>query len=262
MLMCASAWAASSDTPPENPFPDVAASYLVEINGATVWEKQSSLRLPQASLTKLMVALLVLEKNNLHATVAVSDRAATESGKRLGLKAGEQFLTGQLLAAALIASANDACRALADANGGQEQFVQRMNARAQQLGMRDTHFINVCGHDAPNHYSSAHDLAVLAHEVLRHPEVLEITALPAAQIATLDGKHSYSFSSSNALIGRYPNAMGLKTGYTENAGTCLVAYAERGKDKVLLVMLHSKDRWWDASDILDLAFAHARAFSS
>jgi D-alanyl-D-alanine carboxypeptidase (penicillin-binding protein 5/6) len=257
LLLCSSALAAQPD-----PFPQVATSYLVEINGGVVWEKHPGLRLPPASLTKLMVALLVVEQDRLRSVISVSPGAADETGKRIGLRAGEQFRTGQLLAAALIDSANDACRALADASGGQAQFVQRMNRRAQQLGMRNTHFSNACGHDAPDHYSSAHDLALLAHELLKHPEILVLTTLPGARIATLDGKYSYSFDSSNALIGRYRGARGLKTGYTENAGKCLVAYAERGKDKVLLVMLHGNDRWWDAADILDLAFDHARAFPS
>lgn len=206
----------------------------------------------------MMTALLVVEQDQLRATARISPAAARESGSRLGLKAGDQFHVAALLAAALIGSANDACHALADFVGGNEaRFVQRMNQRAKQLGMRDTHFVNACGHDALNHYSSARDLALLANELLKHSEIIAITSLPSASIDTLDGTRSYSFDTKNALIGRYSGALGLKTGHTPNAGNCLVAYAERRGEKVLLVMLHGNDRWWDAVDLLDLAFDHA-----
>ena len=241
-----------------DPFPGVAASYQIEINGAAVWERQSSLRLPPASLTKLMTALLVAEQGQPQDVVTVSRAAAQETGSRLGLKAGEKFLVKDLLVATLIASANDACRALADALAGkQDRFVQRMNQRALALGLHNTHFLNACGHDAPGHYSSAHDLALLAHAVLQQPLITGLTAQENARIATLDGAGSYEFKSKNALIGRYPGALGLKTGYTPLAGKCLVAYARRGTTQVLLVMLKGGDRWWDAVDMLDLAFARA-----
>lgn len=255
LLLCPSLLAlAQSD-----PFPKVASSYLVEINGAPVWAKQSERRLPPASLTKLMTALLVVEHGQPQTVATVSRAAARESGSRLGLQAGQKFKVADLLAATLIASANDACHALADhIEGSQLRFAQRMNRRAAELGMHNTHFINACGHDAAGHYSSAHDLILLAHELLKHPLVIEMAAKTGAHISTLDGMRSYRFKSKNALVGRYAGALGLKTGYTSKAGKCLVAYAQRGKTQVLLVMLHGSDRWWDAVDILDLAFNHAR----
>jgi D-alanyl-D-alanine carboxypeptidase (penicillin-binding protein 5/6) len=255
LLLCQTVLAAAQP----DPFPEVAAAYLVEINGVPVWEKQTNRRLPPASLTKLMTALLVVEHEQPQAIAVVSRAAARESGTRLGLKAGEKFHVEDLLAAALIGSANDACHALADyLAGSQMRFVQLMNRRAGELGMRDTRFVNACGHDAVGHYSSVHDLALLANELIKHPAVTRMTAKTGARIATLDGERSYPFESRNALIGRYPGAIGLKTGYTPQAGKCLVAYARRGSTQVLLVMLHGNDRWWDAVDILDLAFDHAR----
>lgn len=259
LLLCSSASAAQPGDLPRDPFPEVATSYLVEVNGETVWERNPRHRLPPASLTKLMTALLLVEQGKLESTATIGRAAAHETGTRIGIKPGEQFRVADLLAAALIDSANDACHALADfAAGSEARFTQAMNKRAAQLGMRDTHFVNACGHDARNHYSSTHDLALLAHELLKHPEITALTARPGARIVTKDGKRSFSFDSRNALIGRYRGALGLKTGYTPRAGKCLVAYAERGKDRVLLVMLHGNDRWWDAVDILDLAFDHAR----
>ena len=255
LLLCHAALALAQP----DPFPQVAASYLVEINGMPVWEKQGNRRLPLASLTKLMTALLTVELSQPQTIATVSHAAAQESGTRLGLKTSDKFHVEDLLAAALIASANDACHALADhIAGSQTRFVQLMNRRAKKLGMRNTHFANACGHDMKDHYSSAHDLALLANELIKYPQITELTAKTAARISTLDGARNYRFESKNALIGRYSGALGLKTGYTPNAGKCLVAYAKRGDTHVLLVMLHGYDRCWDAADILDLAFDHAR----
>ena len=245
--------------PQPDPFPQVAAAYLVEVNGEAIWARQPERRLPPASLTKLMTALLVLEQGQLQDIVSVSPAASRESGARLGLKPGERLRIGDLLAATLLQSANDACHALADHVGGNEAaFVEQMNRRAQELGLRHTRFGNACGHDAAGHYSTAHDLARLAHELLRHPQVIPLTSQRSTSITTVEGK-PHVIANRNALIGRYDGALGLKTGYTAKAGKCLVAYARRDGHEVLLVMLHGKDRWWDTVDILDLAFDHARA---
>jgi D-alanyl-D-alanine carboxypeptidase (penicillin-binding protein 5/6) len=242
-----------------DPFPQVANAYLVELDGEVVWTKQTDTQLPQASLTKLMTALLVLEKNQLDDLATIRVDAAHETGSRLLLKQGDQFHVKDLLEGTLIASANDACHALADKLAGNEvEFVKLMNNRALELGLTHTRFQNACGHDAPNHYSSVSDLAILAHEILKHSEVIGITSKQTITITSLNG-HSYKGNNKNALIGRYPGAIGLKTGFTDNAGKCLVAYVKRDGHDVLLIMLHGQDRWWDAVDMLDLAFAHARA---
>jgi D-alanyl-D-alanine carboxypeptidase (penicillin-binding protein 5/6) len=241
-----------------DPFPQVATAYLVRIDGVVVWEKQAGKRLPPASLTKLMTALLVLEHDRLQETASVSWAATRESGSRLGLKPDERLHIKDLLASTLLQSANDACHALADHLAGSEAaFVKRMNRRAQELGLRDTQFQNACGHDAAGHYSTTQDIARLAQALLKHEQVIPLTSQQRITITTVEGK-SYNVSNKNALIGRYDGALGLKTGYTANAGKCLVAYARRDGHEVLLVMLHGQDRWWDAVDILDLAFDHAR----
>ena len=253
-LLSPSIWAAVQP----NPFPQVANAYLVEIDGAVVWEKQADIKLPPASLTKLMTALLVLETGQEQEIVFVGNAAAHESGSRLDLHPDDRFHVQDLLAATLVASANDACHALADhLSGNEANFVMLMNQRAQQLKLTHTRFRNACGHDDPDHYSTARDLARLAHEILKHPRVLQLSSQPNLSITTLGGRQ-YNALNKNALIGRYEGALGLKTGYTEKAGKCLIAYAKRGGHEVLLILLHGKDRWWDAADILDLAFAHAR----
>jgi D-alanyl-D-alanine carboxypeptidase (penicillin-binding protein 5/6) len=239
------------------PFPVEAASYLVQVNDETRWESEVGRRLPPASLTKIMTVLLVLEQYQPEEVVTVSSAAARETGTRLGLKAGERMRVGDLLAASLLMSANDACHSLADHVAGDEQrFVQLMNRRAGEWGLKATHFTNACGHDAAQHYSSASDLATLAGKALGYPAFVELVAKRALTIQSADGSRSFALENKNALIGRYDGAVGVKTGYTRKAGKCLIALAQRGGVKVLLVMLHASNRWWDASDILDYAFSH------
>lgn len=255
--------AAGQAAPPADPFPRAAAAYLVRINGSTTWARQPAQRLPPASLTKLMTALLVTDDYQPQAVVRVSARATRESGTRLKARAGERFRLADLLGAALLDSDNDACLALAEHLAGSEaRFVERMNRRAEQLGLRDTHFANACGHDADDHYASARDLALLAEAALQRAPLAEIASRATLDIATVDGARRYRLENKNALIGRYPGAVGLKTGYTPKAGKCLIAYARRGQTGVLLVMLGAPNRWWDATDILDLAFAHAGEYGA
>lgn len=242
-----------------DPFPKVASSYLVQVNGGLLWERQVNRRLAPASLTKLMTALLVLDNYQPQAVVLISAQAARETGMNLGVKQGQRFQVEDLLSSALISSDNDSCHALADHVGGDHlHFVQMMNNRARQLGMRNTHFSNACGHDAADHYSTVHDLTILANEALKYSEIVERAGMETAQIAEIDTGKKYQLHTKNALIGRYQGTLGLKTGYTPKAGKCLIAYVERNGVHVLLVMLHGNNRWWDAVDLLDLAFAQAR----
>ena len=241
-----------------NPFPQVASAYLVQVDQVALWQKQATRRLPPASLTKLMTALLVIDSTPLDSTVSISQAAARETGIRLHLRPGSRYTTEALLQAALLHSANDACHALADHVAGSEpRFVEQMNARAREMGLRDTHFENACGHDADGHYSSAQDLAVLASHALENAFIRSTARLAAASISSLDGKYRHQLTNRNALIGRYDGIAGLKTGYTAKAGKCLIAYAVRDRKQVLLVLLNAPNRWWDAKDMLDLAFSHA-----
>jgi D-alanyl-D-alanine carboxypeptidase (penicillin-binding protein 5/6) len=150
-----------------------------------------------------------------------------------------------------VRSANDACRALADDVAA--DFVALMNARAAALGLADTRYADPCGHDRDNQYTSAADLARLAEAVTAHPEYLRLARLPRIRVASAAGRR-FSLANTNALIGRYEGAIGLKTGYTSGAGHCLVALAERDGVRVLVVMLNSPNRWWNAVGLLDRAF--------
>ncbi len=243
-----------------NAAPGVAAAYLVRIDGDTVWADAADRRLPPASLTKLMTALLIVQDYTPDAVTTVSTRAAAATGSRLGLKAGERLRVGDLLAAALIGSANDACLALAEWSAGSEaKFVERMNQRTAGLGLTNTHFANACGFDAKGHYSTAHDLARLADEAMRATPIADLVARIDLRLTDAEGRRNFHIRNRNALIGRYRGAIGVKSGYTAKAGTCVIALAQRGDVRVLLVILGGKNRWWDAHALLDRAFDHAAA---
>lgn len=250
LLAAPKAQAAGSD-----PFPRAAAAYLIETDGTTVWTHQANRRLPPASLTKIMTALLVLERGQLGETVTVSAAAAAETGHQLRLRAGETWRAEDLLAATLIESANDACRALAEhLAGSDEEFAALMNARAACLGLKDTHFTNSAGHDHPLHYSTAADLAVLTRVALSHPLFRLLVATERLDIQPLNSKRVYRMQNNNKLLGHYPGLAGVKTGFTQGAGRCLVALAEREGVEVLLVLLRAPNRWNIASRMLDRAF--------
>jgi D-alanyl-D-alanine carboxypeptidase (penicillin-binding protein 5/6) len=240
------------------PPPSTAASYLVQVNGTTLWSQAEERRLPQASLAKIMTALLVLEQGRAEELITISKTAARETGSRIGLRQGEKLRTQDLLAATLLSSANDACRALADHLGeGEPRFVARMNRRAQELGLANTHFNNACGHDHPLQYSTAYDLAQLSEFAMNHRTFAELVKTVEIHIETANGQRKFRLENKNELVGRYQGAIGIKTGTTPQAGKCLVALAERGKNRVLLVMLKAPERWWQAVAILDRAFAAA-----
>jgi D-alanyl-D-alanine carboxypeptidase (penicillin-binding protein 5/6) len=239
----------------EDPFPGAGEAYLVKRDGRVLWARAAERRLPPASLAKMMTALIALERGSLEAVATVSGDASRAGGARLRLREGDRLRARDLLAATVIRSANDACRALAEHLGGSAAaFVEGMNARAAALGMRDTRFADPCGHDRPQQYTTAADLARLADAVMRQPEYLRLARLPRLTVRTVDGRRSFPLSNTNALLGRYDGALGLKTGYTRQAGNCLVALAERNGVQVLVVLLNAPNRWWNAVGLLDQAF--------
>jgi D-alanyl-D-alanine carboxypeptidase (penicillin-binding protein 5/6) len=177
----------------------------------------------------------------------------------MGLKAGMRIAVMELLAGLLVRSANDACLALAEHVAGTEaRFVERMNAQANAWQLGDTHFVNACGFDAPRQYSSARDIAALAHRVVATPRFASLVALPRYTARAVDGR-TFALTSTNALLGFVPGLAGVKTGYTNRAGRCLAGYAERDGHTVLVVLLGANDRWWDAVAMFEQAFARASA---
>jgi D-alanyl-D-alanine carboxypeptidase (penicillin-binding protein 5/6) len=258
-LLAALAIATGAAAAPEDRFPKAASAYLVAIDGEVAWARHADEPRPPASLTKIMTALLVLEKGwDEDARVPVSARAAAETGSRLGLRAGESMRAGDALTAMLLRSANDACVALAEhAAGTEAAFVRAMNARAKEMGLSGTRFENACGHDGAGHRSTASDLRRLAEAALAHPEFRSRVALRSATVRTTGGR-VFQVDNGNLLIGSCRGASGVKTGFTAKAGKCLVALAERDGVRVLLVLLDAPDRWWTAAALLEEAFDAAR----
>jgi D-alanyl-D-alanine carboxypeptidase (penicillin-binding protein 5/6) len=258
LVLAVACLAAGTARAAEDPYPWIAAAYVVKRDGTLLWAGSADRRLAPASLAKMMTALLALERGGLDEPVAVGRGVLQATGTRIGLKPGEQLRASDLLAATVVRSANDACRALAEHLGGSVKvFVQAMNGRAVMLGLADTRFADPCGHDREDQYSSAADLARLAEEVMRHAEYLRLARLQSVAFKSLQGR-PFTLRNTNALIGRYEGAIGLKTGHTEGAGNCLVALAERDGVRVLAVLLNAPNRWWNAAGLLDRAFAAAR----
>lgn len=235
----------------------VAGAVLLRVAGRVELAKSVDRPMAPASLAKLALAVVVMESDPLRrdALVRVSRIAAKQTGSRLGLRAGEKLKSSDLLAAMLIASANDACHALAEhVAGSPQKAVQRMNELAQRLGMSATLFKDSCGHDQPRQKTTARDLMLLADAAIAHPRLLELAGTREMQIATADGRRRFSLKNTNQLLGSYPGAMGLKTGYTPRAGPCLIALARQNGVEVLLVLLAAHDRWNSAARLLDAGF--------
>jgi len=243
---------------PMDRYPTAAAAYAVAVDDKLVWGKAMDTPRPPASLTKLLSALVALDHHwNADAEVTISDKAANTEPSRIGLKTGDRVRAGDLLTAMIVRSGNDACIAMAEHVGGStDNFVRMMNEKAQKLGMTNSSFRNPCGYDAPGHVSTPRDLLVLARAADARPEISERASVQHAQFRTLNGRH-IAFKNTNAILGKDPDVAGLKTGFTNKAGKCLIALAERGAHKVWLVLLHSPNRWPTATKLLSQGMAVA-----
>ena len=207
-----------------------------------------------------MTALLVLERANLNDVITVGPSVTGETGHRIHLRPGDRLQVRDLLAGMLIPSGNDAAHVLAvHVAGSEERFAALMNARATQLGMFNTHFTNSAGHHDPDHYTTAGDLLKLTRAALERPLFRELVSTVKYDIRTVDGKRRFKLENSNKLLPTYAGMAGIKTGYTPQAGRCLVTMARRGDTEVLVVMLRASDRWKLAERMLDNAFARYTA---
>ena len=225
---------------------------LKELNsGRVLYEHDAGKRMSPASLTKIMSALVILEKGQLDDLVTISPNAARAHKMHLRVKAGQIFRLEDLLKAMLIMSANDACLAAVEHVGGDEaQFVALMNAKAAALGLADTHFSNGCGFDNPDHYSTAEDLAALSVIALDQPIFRQLVREERAIIMPVSGHRAYILHNTNRLLGRIPGVEGIKTGFTSKAGRCLIAKVSQNGSDLLLVILNSKRRWNTATHLI------------
>jgi D-alanyl-D-alanine carboxypeptidase (penicillin-binding protein 5/6) len=217
-------------------------------SGQILAEKNAHQRLAPASTTKIATALVALQRGQLEEQVTVHESALIE-GAKMGLSPGQVVTLEELLYGLLLRSGNDAATAIAQHIGGSmDGFVEMMNQEAEDLGLADTHFVNPHGLDAPDHYSSAYDLMIIARQALADPIFADIVS---TQEYTFRGSR---LSNRNELLGNYRGADGVKTGTTPGAGECLVASATREGHQVLVVVLGSEDRYGDASTLFDHYF--------
>lgn len=219
--------------------------------GKVLFEKGAYEERPPASLTKVMTAYLALKIGDLQQVATVSEHAEETGESSLNLKAGDEINLENLLYAALLKSANDACVTIAETVMDSESiFVERMNLQAALLGCSNTHFTNTNGLPDENHYSSAYDLAIMTRAAMQNNLFRHIVEQPFYTVKWMD-QRQMRVKNTNRLLVEYPGAIGVKTGTTNAAGQCLIAVAKREEQEVIAVILKSKNRFLDAKVLLD-----------
>lgn len=270
-----SAWAnhepghvgADADSKKEKPIdmaPNAKSALLMDADtGTVIYEKKSGERHAPASITKVMTMLLIMEalergEIKLNEQVTISERAASMGGSQIFLEVGENMSVEDLLKGVAMASANDASVALAEKiTGSEEMFIQRMNERAEQLGMKDTHFSNTNGLPAKDHYTSAYDIARMSQELLKHESITKYTGKYQDYLRN-DTDNPFWLVNTNKLVRFYQGVDGLKTGYTSEAQFCLAATAKKDSFRVIAVVLgepNTKTRNAEVTQLFNYAFS-------
>ena len=247
------------------------SSVVIDVDSGTILHYDNGReKIPIASLTKMMTAIIVMEKvKNLDEQVTIDEEALLTDGTKVGcprsgyclderLHEGEKVTAKDLLMAMLLNSANDAAVALGKhIAGSQEGFARLMNEKAKELNLGDSNFCNPSGLDEDDCYSSAYDLARIAAYSMRYDLIWNIMKMPEAQISSCDGKYSHLLKNTDLLIGQMPNCLGGKTGFTYNAGKSLMLAAadpETGKHKIVAVILNDNNRWEDMAGLVNWTF--------
>ena len=223
-------------------------------SGRFLYEKNATERLPMASTTKIMTALIALECCDLEEDITVPKEATGIEGSSLYLKEGDRVNIGDLIYALLLQSANDAAELLAlKISGDIPSFASLMNEKAKDIGLVDTSFVNPHGLDSDGHFTTAKDLAILAGYALDNPDFHNICSTYKHSMAV--GDSIRTVVNHNKLITRYDGAIGVKTGYTRKCGRCLVGAAERDGIRLISVTLDAPDDWNDHASMLDYGFS-------
>lgn len=224
-------------------------------SGRLLYEKNGFERLPMASTTKIMTALLTAENCAMDEVVTVSPAASGVEGSSLWLEIGEKLTVRELLLGLMLKSGNDAAVALAEQTAGSvDAFVLLMNAKAKEIGMSNTGFVTPNGLDADGHYTTAYDMALLACRAMQNPDFRETVSTETASIPWQGHDWGRSLKNHNKLLGMYEGCTGIKTGFTKKAGRCLVSSAERDGRELVCVTLNAPDDWNDHIRLLDYGF--------
>lgn len=220
-----------------------------------LWEKNAHERLPMASTTKLMTALVAIEALPLSTVVEIPPAAVGIEGSSVYLCAGEHQTLEALLYALMLESANDAAVAISIAVAGSpEAFAEMMNDRVKSLGLKDTHFVNPHGLDDPEHYTSAYDLAVIAGEAFRNKDLRRIAGTYRSTMPLGDSDGARLLINHHRLLRSYDGAIGGKTGFTKKSGRCLVSAAERDGLRLISVTISAPNDWQDHQRLLNYGF--------
>ena len=223
-----------------------------------LYTKNENARLSMASTTKIMTAIVAIESVDLSKMVTVDDRAIGIEGSSIYLKSGEEISVHALLYALLLRSANDAAAALAyDISGSIEAFSSLMNDKCTELGLSDTHFENPHGLDAQNHYTSAHDLAIISAYAISNPTFKEICSTRKIKIDS--SLESRILINHNKLLSLYDGCIGIKTGYTKKSGRSLASAAEKDGNTLICVTINAPDDWNDHKKLFDFGFSQIYA---
>ncbi len=236
----------------------LAALFVDTDSGEVLYAKNPTQELSIASLTKIMTTAIALENRSLEDIFFVSERASEMEPDKMYLKSGEKLTLRQLLDGMFLVSANDAAEVIAEnTTGRREEFINLMNSKARQLGMNNTFFLNPSGLEEDNarQYSTAIDVAVMSRYLIKNfPEVVNISSQPHVYIAPTSYHQDYDMYSGINLLTTYPGVLGLKTGFTPEAGLTLVTLARRGNREVIGVLLGAVNRRDDAKLLLDYSF--------
>lgn len=235
--------------------PDVNAGGFVLINADTLEVLHSGnahKRLPMASTTKIMTALLLAEQNTPDKTVVTTKEMVTVEGSSMGLLEGDTVSFHALLAGMLLASGNDAANTTAIALGGSvDNFVKMMNDRAAEIGMTNTNFVTPSGLDAKDHYSTAYDMALLTAAAMKNDAFRNMVKQQKITVSYGNPPYNRTLSNHNKLLGKYDYCIGVKTGFTTKSGRCLVSAASKDGCNVIAVTLNAPDDWDDHIKLLD-----------
>lgn len=240
--------------------PSVSAKGAVVIDsltGEVLFEHNCREELPMASTTKIMSALIALESGDLDESFVVDSDAIKVEGSSMGLQEGSRVTMRDLVHGMLLPSGNDAANSAAvRISGSIEAFVERMNSRADEMGLEQTHFVTPSGLDdyTDEHYSTAYDMAVLTREALKNQDFREICGKKTAQLTFGDPPESRWLTNTNKLLTMCDGVIGVKTGFTDKARRCLVSACERDGATLICVTLNDPDDWLDHTRLYDYAF--------
>lgn len=249
--------AVAAAQPLSNPDTSAAAACLIDAeDNAVLYGKDENRIMHPASTTKIMTAIIALESGKLDEPLVISQYAVNTEPSSLGLKVGDRITLREALAGMLLVSGNDAAVAVAETVAGSvPDFARLMNEKAQELGAYNTHFVNPHGLTAQGHYSTAHDMAVIAAYAMKNPLFREMVGRTSYNMKYMDGSTKYVTTTNRFLKSGFPGANGIKTGFTNAAGDCLVASATRGLKTMIAVFYNDDYRWDDAQVWLEFGFS-------